>query len=91
MSVLIRFAPESLTAEQYDAVVTRLTAEGIQPAEGLEFEVCFGTGDDMKVSMVWDTPEQFEAFGARLMPILDEFGIDPGNPEVIDVHNVISR
>jgi hypothetical protein len=91
MSVLIRFAPESLTAEQYDAVVTRLTAEGIQPADGLEFEVCFGTGDDMKVSMVWDTPEQFEAFGARLMPILDEFGIDPGNPEVIDVHNVISR
>ena len=91
MSVLIRFAPESLTAEQYDAVVTRLTAEGIQPADGLEFEVCFGTGDDMKVSMVWDTPEQFEAFGARLMPILDEFGIDPGNPEVIDIHNVISR
>ena len=91
MSVLIRFAPESLTAEQYDAVVRRLTEEGIQPADGLDYEVCFGTGDKMRVSLVWDTQEQMEAFGARLMPILAEFGIDPGQPEVVPVHNIIKR
>ena len=45
MSVLIRFAPSSLTAEQYDAVVRRLTEEGVQPADGLDYEVCFGSGD----------------------------------------------
>jgi hypothetical protein len=91
MSVLIRFAPDSLTAQQYDAAVTRLTADGVLPAEGLEFEICFGSGDHMKVSQVWDTQEQLEAFGARLMPILDDLGIDPGKPEVVDVHNIISR
>ena len=91
MSVLIRFAPESLTAEQYDAVVRRLTEEGIQPADGLDYEVCFGSGDKMRVSLVWDTQEQMDAFGARLMPILAEFGIDPGQPEVLPVHNILKR
>ena len=30
-----------------------------------------------------------DAFGARLMPILNEVGIDPGEPEVLEVHNTI--
>jgi len=25
------------------------------------------------------------------MPILAEFGIDPGQPEVLEVHNIIKR
>ena len=91
MSVLIRFAPNSLTAEQYDAVVRRLTEEGLQPADGLDYEVCFGTADKMRVSLVWDTQEQLDAFGARLMPILAELGIDPGEPEVFPVHNIVKR
>jgi hypothetical protein len=32
-----------------------------------------------------------DAFGARLMPILAELGIDPGEPEVVEVHNIIRR
>jgi len=35
MSVLIRFSPPSLTAEQYDSIVARLYEEGIHPAPGL--------------------------------------------------------
>jgi hypothetical protein len=89
MSVLIRFAPQSLTAEQYDSVVARLEQDGVMPAEGLEYEVCFGSEGNLKVSQVWDTREHMDAFGQRLMPILQEYGIDPGPPEVVDVHNVI--
>ncbi|MDX6537193.1 MAG: hypothetical protein QOD37_1534 [Gaiellales bacterium] len=89
MSVLIRFAPPSLTAEQYDSVVARLEQDGVMPAEGLEYEVCFGSEGKLKVSQVWDTREHMDAFGQRLMPILQEYGIDPGPPEVVDVHNVI--
>ena len=91
MSVLIRFAPPSLMTEQYDAVVRRLTEEGLHPPDGLDYEVCFGSADKMKVSLVWDTQEQLDAFGARLMPILAELGIDPGEPEVVPVHNIIKR
>ena len=91
MSLLARFAPPSMTAEQYDAIVARLYEEGIHPAPGLELEVCFGSGDQMKVSLLFDSQEEFEAFGARLRPVLADMGMDPGQPEVVEVHNVIRR
>ena len=91
MSLLARFAPPSMTAEQYDAIVARLYEEGIHPAPGLELEVCFGSGDQMKVSLLFDSQEEFEAFGARLQPVLADMGMDPGQPDVVEVHNVIRR
>jgi len=39
------FTPPSMTAEQYDEIVKRLYKEGIQPAPGLETEICYGSGD----------------------------------------------
>jgi hypothetical protein len=89
MSVLIRFSPPSLKAEQYDEVVRRLNEEGVFPADGLEFEICYGTDGSLRVSQVWDTREHLEAFGRRLQPILAEVGVDPGTPEILDVHNII--
>ncbi len=91
MSVLIRFAPPLLTATQYDQAVQRLTEAGVMPADGLDYEICFGSEGSLKVSQVWDTQEQLDAFGARLMPILAELGIDPGQPEQVEVHNIIKR
>lgn len=92
MSVLIRFVPPSpVTAQQYDSVVARLNEDGVFPADGLDYEVCFGDPDSIRVSQVWDSREQLDAFAARLMPILGELGIEPGEPEILDVHNVIKR
>jgi hypothetical protein len=91
MSLVIRFSPPSLTAEQYDNAVRRLTEEGVFPADGLDYEICFGNPGNLKVSQVWDSQEQLDAFGARLMPILAELGIEPGEPEVLEVHNIIKR
>ena len=91
MSVLARFSPPSMTAEQYDAILARLYEEGIHPAEGLELEVCFGSGDQMKVSVLFDSMDAFEKFGERLQPVLQELGMDPGTPDIIDVHHVIRR
>ncbi|HEV8103197.1 MAG TPA: hypothetical protein VGP69_05620 [Gaiellaceae bacterium] len=91
VSLLVRFSPPSLKAEQYDHVVRRLNEEGISPADGLDYELCFGSGDQLNVSLVWDSKEQLDAFTARLMPILAEIDLDPGEPEVFDVHNIIKR
>ena len=84
-------SPPSLTAEQYDSAVRRLTEDGVLPADGLDYEICFGSPGNLKVSQVWDSQEQLDAFGARLMPILAELGIEPGQPEVLEVHNIIKR
>jgi hypothetical protein len=91
VSLLIRFTPPSLTAEQYDEVVRRLTEKGIMPADGLDYEICFGSEGNLKVSQVWDTQEQMDAFGEGLKPVLADMGIDPGEPEVVPVHNIIDR
>ncbi len=91
MSLLIRFAPASMTAEQYDETVRRLEEAGEFPPEGMEYHACFGTGTQMRVSEVWDSREQLEAFGERLMPVLADLGIEPGEPEIIDVHNTVGR
>ena len=91
MSLVIRFSPPSLTAEQYDSAVRRLTEDGVFPADGLDYEICFGSPGNMQVNLVWDSQEHLDAFAQRLMPILAEFGIDPGQPEVLEVHNIIKR
>ena len=91
MSVLVRFSPPLMTAAQYDTILAQLYDEGVQPAPGLELEVCYGSDDQMKVSVLFDSQEHLDAFGARLMPILEEVGMDPGEPEVLEVHNIIRR
>jgi len=91
MSILVRFAPASLTQEQYDASVRRLKQEGIFPPDGLDFHVCFGSEPNLRVSEIWDSREQWEAFGAQLMPVLADIGIQPGEPEVLDIHNIERR
>ena len=61
----------------------------VHPVKGLEFEVCFGEGDQMKVSIVYDSMEAFEEHGKKLAPIVEEMGFDVGQPEVFKVHNTI--
>jgi hypothetical protein len=93
MSILVRFtgAP-SLTAAKYDATMPTIEASGQFPPDGLELHVAFQTGDTFRVSEVWDSMEQFEAFGPRLMPILAEGGVElAGPPEFIEIHNLIRR
>ena len=91
MSLLIRFAPPSLTGKKYDEVVRRLREDGVLPADGLDYEICFGSDDNLKVSQVWDSQQQLDAFSERLMPILAELGINPGEPELLEVQNIIRR
>jgi len=91
MSILARFTPNSLTAEQYDEAVREMD-EVNSPPEGRDYHVCFGSDGDLRVSEIWDSREQFEAYGEKLMPNLAEIGIDPGpEPEIIEIHNIAKR
>jgi hypothetical protein len=91
MSVLIRFAPASMTAAEYDETVRKLEANGDFPPDGLDYHVCFGSEGSLRVSEIWDSKEQLDAFGEKLMPVLSEVGIDPGQPEILDIHNIVKR
>jgi len=93
MSIVVRFQPTNLTAEKYDATTSQLEEAGVEfPPDGMELHVCFGSDGDLRVSEVWDSREQFEAFGERLMPVLTDAGIEfAGEPEVFEVHNLEKR
>jgi hypothetical protein len=92
MAIVVRFNPPSLSASQYDSTISALEAqEGNWPPDGLDYHVCFGEEGSLLVSEIWDSQEQFEAFGERLMPVLEQAGIEPGEPTVFQVHNTIKR
>jgi hypothetical protein len=93
MSIVVRFNPVSLTAEKYDEAIRRLEeANVLFPPDGLDYHVCFGSEGNLRVSEIWDSREQLEAFGERLMPILADIGIEfSGAPEIFEAHNIIKR
>ncbi len=92
MSIVVRFAPSGATREQYDQVLRRLEESGNWPPDGLDYHVAFGSRDELRVSEIWDSQEQFEAFGQRLMPLLADAGIQlAGEPDVFEVYNTLKR
>ncbi len=92
MSIVVRFAPSAATTEQYDQVLRRLEESDNWPPDGLDYHVAFGSPDDLRVSEIWDSQEQFQAFGQRLMPLLADAGIQlASEPEVFEVYNTVKR
>ena len=91
MSIVVRFNPTNVDRAKYDESVRRLNEAGLWPnPDGLELHVAFGDEDNMRVSEVWSSKEQFQAFGEELMPILSDIGIDfSGEPEVFEVQNLV--
>jgi hypothetical protein len=91
MSILIRFSPPAATTEQYDETIRILSQQGNWPPDGLDYHVAFVSDGNLRVSEIWDSQEQLDAFGERLMPVLSDVGIDPGKPELLPIHNIVKR
>jgi hypothetical protein len=83
------FSPKSMNAQQYDTCIRKLEAAGAGKPAGRLYHACFGTGDKLAVFDVWDSQQSFDSFGQALMPIMKEIGVDPGQPQVMPIHNVI--
>jgi len=89
MAIAVYFSPESVNAQQYDKVIKQLAAAGAGNPKGRSHHSAFGQADHLMVFEVWDSQSDFEAFGATLMPILAENGINPGQPNIMPIQNVI--
>ena len=93
MSIVVRFSPTNLTTQKYDESLRRLEEADVAfPPEGLDYHVCFGSEGSLRVSEIWESREQMQAFGEKLMPILADVGIEfSGDPEIFEAHNIIRR
>jgi hypothetical protein len=89
MSVGLYFAPQSFSTDEYDEAIRRLESAGAGSPPGRSYHCAFSGSGGLHVFDVWDSQESFEKFGETLLPILSELGVDPGEPVVAEVHNVI--
>jgi hypothetical protein len=91
--ILARFtAAGDVSTDQYDKSIRRLEESGDWLPEGLEYHVAFRSNGNLRVSEIWDSREQFDAFGQRLMPLLKDLGIElRGEPEMLEIHNIAKR
>jgi hypothetical protein len=93
VSIVVRLSPANLTRETYDEVERRLIEAGAWPdTPGLEVHLLFGSEGNLRVSEIWDSRGDFEAFGEQLMPILADMGVGfSAEPEIFEVHNLVKR
>ncbi len=92
MSIVVRYPVVGLTRQQYDEVSRRMEEAGAWPPDGLQMHVLFGTEGDLKVSEIWDSPEQLTAFGEQILPLLNEVGVQvAGEPDVFELHELEVR
>ena len=90
MALGFYFAPKiPMSAGSYNECIKRLKKAGAGHPRGRVYHSSFGSPDSLAVFDVWTSQAAFDAFGKTLMPILQELGIDPGQPMVMPIHNVI--
>ena len=88
MAISVYFNPQGMTLAQFEEIHRRLDATG-DHSSGRLHHSCFGEEGDLMVYDIWESPEAFAAFGERLMPILAEVGVDPGEPAIVALHKLI--
>ncbi len=85
------------TAEQYDEVCGALNGGrplrslADWPGGGCLSHAAGATSDGFSVIDVWESPEKFQAFGEKLMPLVHQAGLQPEEPVVFPVHNFVSQ
>ena len=89
MSIVVRFATSNVTKQQYESVHGALEKSGDWPPAGLVVHVCFGDEQDLRVSEIWESREQLDAFGEKLRPQLEAGGVQlSGPPEILEITNL---
>lgn len=89
MAFVMRVAGPGFTAAKYDEVVRRLEAAGEGAPDGRLFHVCFGDQENLRVSDIWDTRENFDRFFAVVGPMMQDLGVPKPEPEFFEIHNHI--
>jgi hypothetical protein len=89
MALGIYFVHVGFTPEKYDSVIRKLDEVGAGAPKGRTYHVALESDGAIQVFDIWESQEDFDAFGSTLVPILAEFGVELSEPMVANVHNVI--
>ena len=89
MPFVLNFKPSDFSLAKYNEVIKQLDAAGAGAPKGRTYHVCCGDPSSISVTDIYDTMEDFQAFGQILVPIMHSLGADPGQPDIQQVHNII--
>ena len=95
MPIVAVFEVPGLTQQNYEETVRRITGKNRMtspsdwPIEGLLVHVAGQGPRGFRVVDVWASEDAFRRFGEKLVPILQQLGID-GQPEVYPAHTVVT-
>jgi hypothetical protein len=94
--IVVVFQSPSLTQDGYEQSVrgltdgkSRMESAADWPVEGLLAHVAGQGEHGFRVVDVWESEEAFQRFGEKLIPILQEIGVD-AEPEVYRAHTFVS-
>ncbi|HTM44583.1 MAG TPA: hypothetical protein VL137_06485 [Polyangiaceae bacterium] len=87
--IIAHFDPKNMNATTYAEVLRQLEVAGQGSPKGRVHHVSYGDTGALRVIDTWDTPQNMEAFGKVLLPILGSLGIEMDPPHVTTVHNII--
>jgi hypothetical protein len=90
MALGIYFVHVGFTPEKYDAAIKKLDEAGAGSPKGRLNHFALESDGAIQVFDVWESQEDFEAFGETLVPILMEFGVELTEPSVAHIHNSIT-
>jgi hypothetical protein len=96
MAIGVMFNFRGATTEQYDQVTRGLNngqpmrSLADWPGGGCLFHVAGANAEGLCVTDVWESPEKFQAFGEKLMPLLAQAGLQT-EPIVFPVYNLVTE
>ncbi len=89
MTLIIHFETKNMNTTTYAEVMRRLDAAGASAPRGRLHHAAYGSPDELHVVDIWDTAENFKAFGATLVPILSSLGVTFPEPVIAPVTNIV--
>jgi hypothetical protein len=89
MAIVVKYEVTGMNSENYDAIMRDLSAAGLGHPDGRSYHVTFGDKTKLQVIDIFESPAKLEAFGAKLMPILEKYGVS-ARPDVLgEAHNAV--
>jgi len=89
MAIVIKFKHEGFTETKYREVIKQLQAAGHGNPKGRSYHVCYGDKNEVDILDVWESMEDFEAFGKTLIPMLTAQGVKLGQPDIQNIFGII--
>jgi hypothetical protein len=93
---IVFVSPPNFTRKQYEETIRRLSASGRArspsdwPVEGLLAHVAGESPNGFRVIDVWESEDALRRFGEILRPVLQELGVEEGQPEVYPAHTFVA-